>query len=324
MIVVTGASGFIGSALISQLNEEGHGRDIIVVDDFYKDHKEVNLRNKIIRDWIHRDIFLPWFEKSLSSVTAVIHIGARTDTTEQDEAIFKELNIDYSEKIWQFCTAGNIPLIYASSAATYGDGQLGFSDDDALTTKLKALNPYGRSKLIFDQWVLKQKKTPPRWYGLRFFNVFGPNEYHKGRMASVVFHAFKQIMSSGEMKLFRSHNPDYKDGEQIRDFIYVKDVVRIISDLLHNEKTPSGIYNLGTGTARTFNDLVTAIFKSMDMDARISYIDTPQDIRDAYQYYTQADMSKLESAGIRLDFESLEDSVADYVTNYLQPGFVHW
>jgi ADP-L-glycero-D-manno-heptose 6-epimerase len=324
MIIVTGASGFIGSALIKMLNDEGHGRDIIVVDDFYKDYKEINLKGKIIRDWIHRDIFLPWFEKSLHSVKAVIHMGARTDTAEQDETLFKRLNIDYSKEIWRLCTKGNIPLIYASSAATYGDGQLGFSDNDELTPKLKALNPYGRSKLAFDQWILGQKEAPPRWYGLRFFNVFGPNEYHKGRMASVVYHAYKQIMAHGEMKLFRSHNPDFKDGEQIRDFVYVKDVVRIINDLLNKTETPSGIYNLGTGQARTFNDLVGAIFKSLKMESRISYIDTPEDIRAAYQYYTQAEMGKLEKAGIDLNFGTLEDSVKDYVINHLHPGYLFW
>lgn len=324
MIIITGASGFIGSALISQLNEHGHGFDLIVVDDFYKDYKEVNLRSKIIRDWIHRDIFLEWFEKSKKNVTAVIHIGARTDTAEQDVALFDRLNVEYSKRIWNICTDAQIPLIYASSAATYGDGSHGFSDADELTPKLSALNPYGRSKLEFDNWVLSQKKTPPRWYGLRFFNVFGPNEYHKGRMASVVYHAFKQIRETGKMRLFRSHRDDYKDGEQSRDFIYVKDVVRIIEDLLNGVDLESGIYNLGTGTSRTFNDLVKAIFKSMDLKPNIEYIDTPEDIREAYQYFTEADMSKLTSIGIDTKFAPLEENVDDYVKQYLQPGYVIW
>lgn len=324
MIIITGASGFIGSALVRQLNDHGHGFDLIVVDDFYKDYKDDNLKGKIIRDWIHRDIFLAWFEKSQNNVDAVIHMGARTDTAEQDSEIFDKLNVNYSKEIWRICCIANIPLIYASSAATYGDGKQGFTDADEVTPKLSALNPYGRSKLEFDQWVLQQDRTPPRWYGLRFFNVFGPNEYHKSRMASVVFHAFKQIKSTGKMKLFRSHHEDFKDGEQQRDFVYVKDVVRIIEDLLNGKNLKSGIYNLGTGQCRTFNDLVMAIFKSLGLKPDIDYIDTPEDIRDAYQYYTQADMSKLDSIGVNVDFAKLEASVDDYVQNHLEPGYLHW
>ena len=324
MIVITGAFGFIGSALVQHLNDHGHGFDLIVVDDFYKDYKEPNLQDKIIREWIHRDIFLPWFEKSAKNVDLVIHMGARTDTAEQDVALFDKLNVDYSKEIWRICTEAQIPLIYASSAATYGDGRKGFSDDDALTPKLKALNPYGDSKLQFDNWVLKQKDTPPRWYGLRFFNVFGPNEYHKKRMASVVFHAFKQITQTGEMKLFRSHWDEYEDGHQMRDFIYIKDVVEVIRQLLHKEDTPPGIYNLGTGTARTFLDLVGAIFNAMGKDQHISFIDTPEDIRAAYQYYTQADMSKWKKTDIDVHFKDLEVNVEDYVKSYLIPGMKIW
>lgn len=324
MIIITGASGFIGSALVRQLNDSGHGFDLIVVDDFYKDYKEDNLRDKIIRDWIHRDIFLPWFEKSKNIITGVIHLGARTDTAEQDKEIFDRLNVNYSKEIWRICTEGQIPLIYASSAATYGDGTKGFSDDHKLTADLEALNPYGHSKLEFDQWVLKQKETPPRWYGLRFFNVFGPNEYHKGRMASVVYHAFQQIQATQEMKLFRSHREDFKDGEQKRDFIYIKEVTRVIEQLFNDQEAPSGIYNLGTGKARTFNDLVAAIFKALDRPSKISFIDTPEDIREAYQYFTEADMSKWKKTNVSVKFDPLEESVKEYVTEYLKPGYKHW
>jgi len=319
MIVITGASGFIGSALVGFLNEKGHGFDLIVVDDFYKDYKDANLNGKIIREWIHRDIFLPWFKKSHSNIDLVIHLGARTDTTEKDSSIFDQLNVNYSKTIWSICTEHDIPLIYASSAATYGDGQFGFSDDNELTSKLSTLNPYGESKLEFDRWVLSQKDTPPRWYGIRFFNVFGPNEYHKKRMASVVFHAYRQITETGEMNLFRSHRDDYKNGHQRRDFIYVKDVANTIFQLMES-KSDSGIYNLGTGQSRTFLDLVGAIFQSLRIKPAIGFIDTPEDIRESYQYFTEADMSSWEKTDVNFDFEPLEVSVKDYVQKYLYRG----
>ncbi|MDX1685453.1 MAG: ADP-glyceromanno-heptose 6-epimerase, partial [Saprospiraceae bacterium] len=318
------ALGFIGSALIRELNKRESGYDLVAVDDFYKDYKDPNLKGKNIREWIHRDIFIEWLDSTRKNVSAVIHMGARTDTAEQDKAIFDRLNVKYSKEIWRICTEEKIPLIYASSAATYGDGSEGFSDEHELTYTLEALNPYGRSKLEFDQWVLKQEDRPPRWYGLRFFNVFGPNEYHKGRMASVVYHAFKQIQETGEMKLFRSHREDYEDGEQKRDFIYIKDVVRIIVDLLNDKSAPSGIYNLGTGKARTFNDLVAAIFQALGQEKKISFIDTPEDIREAYQYYTQADMSKWDQTGVDVSTKRMEESVEDYVKNYLAAGYKVW
>ena len=319
MIVVTGAAGFIGSCMVARLNEAGLYRDVIVVDDFYKDRKDNNLRGKFIREWVHRDIFLNWFEQVPGLIKSVIHLGARTDTTEQDKTIFDSLNVDYSKNLWNLCTKYNIPFIYASSVATYGDGNMGYSDDHRVVPSLKPLNPYGDSKQEFDQWVLKQKETPPFWAGIKFFNVYGPNEYHKGRMASVVYHAFQQIRQTGAMKLFRSHRPDFKDGEQQRDFIYVKDVVDVLFYLL-TAKPASAIYNLGTGKARSFLDLTNATFKSLGLEPQISFIDTPADIRDTYQYFTEADMGKLVKSGYDKPFTSLEDGVADYVKHYLTAG----
>ena len=315
MNVVTGAAGFIGSVLASRLNEIGR-EDIIVVDDFSNDEKNKNLEGKQYRKIIHRDEFFSWFDAHFEDVDFVLHIGARTDTTEFNHVIFDILNVEYSKQVWKRCTEHQIPLIYASSAATYGMGEYGYDDDHSIVEKLKPLNPYGESKNEFDKWVLKQSKTPPFWAGLKFFNVYGPNEYHKGRMASVIFHAFNQIDQTGKVKLFRSHNPKYKDGEQLRDFIYVKDLVDVILFLM--EKQPeSGLYNLGTGQARTFKDLVNATFAALKMKPEIEFIDTPEDIRDKYQYFTEANMTKLREAGYTWPFSSLEDGVKDYVCNYL-------
>jgi ADP-L-glycero-D-manno-heptose 6-epimerase len=315
MIIVTGAAGFIGSCLVSRLNEKDR-EDLILVDDFSDDKKNLNLEGKRYKQRIHRDDFVKWFSENAKSVEVVFHIGARTDTTEFDKAIFDKLNVNYSKDLWKICTENNIPLIYASSAATYGLGEYGYKDDHDIVSKLKPLNPYGESKNEFDKWVLSQKKTPSHWYGLKFFNVYGPNEYHKGRMASVIFHAFNQINANGGMKLFRSHNPEYKDGEQLRDFIYVKDVIEVCVFLW--EKLPApGLYNLGTGKARTFLALAQGTFKAMGKEENISFIDTPADIRDKYQYFTEADMTKLKNAGYKNDFYSLEDGIMDYVQNYL-------
>lgn len=318
MIIVTGAAGFIGSCMISRLNESGI-EDIIAVDEFETPAKLPNLEGKRIKQRVHRDELENWFRENGKSVNWVIHIGARTDTTEFDRSIFEKLNVSYSKMIWNFCSNHNVPLVYASSAATYGLGEKGYADDHAVIPELKPLNPYGDSKNEFDIWALQQDQTPPFWYGLKFFNVYGPNEYHKGRMASVIFHAHRQITATGAMKLFRSHNPDFKDGEQLRDFIYVKDLTDVIFFLITKHPT-SGIYNLGTGKARTFLDLVRATFKAMGKEEHISFIDTPEDIRDKYQYFTEADMNKLRNVGYALPFTSLEEGVEDYVTNYLQDG----
>lgn len=318
MIIVTGAAGFIGSCMISRLNESGID-DIIAVDEFDTPAKLPNLHGKRITQRVHRDELESWLRENGSNVKWIIHIGARTDTTEFDRSIFEKLNVSYSKMIWNFCTNGQVPLVYASSAATYGLGERGYADDHALIPELKPLNPYGDSKNEFDIWALQQSQTPPYWYGLKFFNVYGPNEYHKGRMASVIFHAHRQITATGAMKLFRSHHPDFKDGEQLRDFIYVKDLTDVIFFLI-TKHPGSGIYNLGTGKARTFLDLVRATFTAMGKEEHISFIDTPEDIRDKYQYFTEADMNKLRRAGYALPFTSLEEGVEDYVKNYLQSG----
>ncbi len=317
MIVVTGAMGFIGSCLINKLNKEGHEHNILVVDDFYKRHKEVNLDNKFIREWIHRDIFLEIFAKMPEQIDFVFHLGARTDTTEKDKKIFEKLNLNYSKNIWKICTEHQIPLIYASSAATYGNGEHGYKDDHKIVDKLKALNLYGQSKSDFDQWVLKQKKQPPFWAGLKFFNVYGPNEYHKKRMASVILHATRQIQKTGSMSLFKSHKKGIKNGAQQRDFVYVKDVVEVCY-FLYKKQKQSGLYNVGTGQARTFLDLANAIFKALNQKPSIQFIDTPVDIRKNYQYFTEADITKLRSIGYKKKFYSLEDGVKDYVKNYLK------
>ncbi len=318
MIIVTGAAGFIGSCLVGKLNNQGI-KEIGIVDDFSHPEKALNTRNKAFEVSIDRKEFADWFRKNNGLVEFVYHIGARTDTTEFNMSVFDELNLNYSKEIWKLCTAFNIPLVYASSAATYGDGSLGYTDDHNLIPKLQPLNPYGVSKNEFDKWVLSQEKTPPYWFGLKFFNVFGPNEYHKGRMASVVFHAYNQIRDTGSVKLFRSHNPDYPDGEQLRDFIYVKDVVDVLYFLM-NHQTNSGIYNLGTGKARTFLDLVNSVFTALGEDPSIEFIDTPIDIRDKYQYFTEAAMQKLHSIGYTKPFTPLEDGIREYVQEYLREG----
>jgi len=324
MIIITGAAGFIGSCLAKKLNDEGHSY-LTLVDDFSKKEKELNWSNKRFYKKIDRKKFIAWFKENAEHVRFLFHLGARTDTTEKDTAIFDELNFEYSQAIWNICAENEIPLIYASSAATYGLGENGYNDDHDIVKKLKPLNPYGVSKNQFDDWVLGEKQFPPYWTGLKFFNVYGPNEYHKGRMASVIFHTVNQINETGGMKLFRSHKDGIEDGHQKRDFIYVKDVVNVCYFLFDKwrmrkeESLPeNGLYNLGTGTARTFLDLATNTFKAMGLKPNISFIDTPADIRDTYQYFTEANMEKLKKAGYKNDFYSLEKGIKDYVENYLK------
>jgi len=374
VIVVTGAAGFIGSYFTGYLNRKGY-ENLLLVDEFDDETKELNLLGKKWMARVERDNLIDWLSTERPDVDFFFHLGARTDTTEFDYSIHEKLNVEYSKDVWNYCTYHTIPLIYASSAATYGAGELGYKDDHDMVEKLRPLNPYGVSKNEFDKWAILQSQkskaksqntaltiddsrftpdrqsasgsgtsdsrltthdsrlqNPPFWAGLKFFNVYGPNEYHKDRMASVVFHAFKQIQATGKVKLFRSHRPDFKDGEQLRDFIYVEDVAKVMFWMMQqfgNQKTDvrrqtsdhraptSGIYNLGTGKARTFNDLVCAIYQSLGLHSQIEYIDTPQDIRENYQYFTEADMTKLSSAGFKELFYSLEKGVEDYVQKFL-------
>jgi len=346
-IVVTGAAGFIGSCMVSYLNQQGF-ENLILVDEFDDEEKELNLLHKKYLVRVEREDFFDWVQREKPAVDFVFHLGARTDTTEFDYAIHQHLNVEYSQKIWNYCTVNNISLVYASSAATYGEGELGYDDNHEIIEQLHPLNPYGISKNEFDKWVLHQKDHPPFWAGLKFFNVYGPNEYHKARMASMIFHSFNQIKQNGKVKLFRSHREGYEDGEQLRDFIYVKDVIAVCYWLMeesmnrqssdvsrqssdvsrqfgtHNSglttqdsRLTSAIYNLGTGEARTFNDLAKATFTGLNLQPQIEYIDTPEDIRDKYQYFTEASMDKLKAAGYTKEFYSLESGVDDYVRNYL-------
>ena len=318
MIVVTGAAGFIGSCLVGRLNRDGY-KAVVAVDEFESPEKNKNLEGKSLLQKIDRRHFFEWLKVNQRQVEFIFHLGARTDTTEFDKVLLWQLNTEYSRDLFLLCAEYQIPLVYASSAATYGLGEAGYEDDESKLDLLKPLNPYGESKNEFDKWVLTQQGTPFFWAGLKFFNVYGPNEYHKGRMASVVFHAFNQIRQSGKMKLFKSHDAGYKDGEQKRDFVYVKDVTDVCIFLMHHRKN-SGIYNLGSGTARTFKDLALAVFQSLGTAPQIEFIPTPEDIRDKYQYFTEARMEKLKATGYPGNFTSLEDGIKEYVTVYLERG----
>ncbi|MBN1340192.1 MAG: ADP-glyceromanno-heptose 6-epimerase [Bacteroidales bacterium] len=315
MIVITGAAGFIGSCLTNKMNNKGH-KDLVVVDDFSRIEKRGNIENKAVRKKVHRDDFFKWLAIHHSGISFIFHIGARTDTAEFRSEVLDKLNLSYTKGIWNACTKYGIPLIYASSAATYGAGELGYIDDHILIPSLKPLNPYGISKNEADKWVLTQKDTPPYWAGIKFFNVFGPNEYHKGRMASVIFHAYRQIRETGKVRLFRSHHPGFEDGKQLRDFIYVKDVIDVLYFLM--KKQPgNGIFNLGTGRARSFLDLAGSVFRSLKIPENIEFIDTPEDIREKYQYFTEAVMEKLRNVGYDNPFYTLEDGIEEYVNEFL-------
>lgn len=320
MIVVTGAAGFIGSCVVSKLNREGE-TDIIAVDVLRKNDKWKNLRNLNFVDYLDREQLFDYLEAS-ADIEAIIHMGACSATTETDTSYLMENNYRYTLKLARYCLEREVRFIYASSAATYGDGSNGIDDDESKLPNLQPMNMYGYSKHLFDLKALREGWLD-RFAGLKFFNVYGPNEYHKGDMSSVVFKAFNQIKSNGFVKLFKSHRPDFEDGQQKRDFVYVMDAINMVWFFLKNPKI-GGIFNAGTGRARTFNDLVFATFEAMGRKPNIVYIDMPVEIRDRYQYFTEAKMDKLMGSGYEAPFHSLEEGIADYVKNYLMKDFSHF
>lgn len=317
MILLTGAAGFIGSCMLSHLLEQNES--VLIMDRFDYLSKHNNWQGKRFIKKVERKLFFSSLESlEQEPISAIIHLGARTDTACQDWSLLEKLNLNFSKQLWRYATQKKIPFLYASSAATYGNGELGFQDNHDTIPLLSPLNLYGKSKQDFDLWALEQKDCPPRWYGFKFFNVYGANEYHKGRMASVIWHTFQQIKKTGEMKLFRSHHADFKDGEQQRDFIYVKDVLHTLFHFLSDTDCKNGIYNLGTGKARTFYDLASSVFKALNRSVCISFIDTPLDIRDTYQYFTEGDMKKMSSQYKSVSsFYTLEDGIQEYVQKYL-------
>ena len=324
MWIVTGATGFIGSALVWELNAR-RAKDLLLVSDHVPPSERPGvLRGREYTEFILADRLFDWLgdPSQAHQVEGVFHIGACSSTTEMDEAYLQRNNVEYTQRLWEFCARKKKPFIYASSAATYGDGRQGF-DDATDFSALKPLNPYGWSKLKFDQWAARQSETPPRWYGLRYFNVYGPNEYHKGDQASVVHKAFRQIRESGKLKLFRSHDPRYRDGEQLRDFVYVKDVTRWMVEILEKPAMASGVYNMGTGQARTWLDLARATFAAMGKPMEIEWIDIPPNIRNQYQYFTEAKMDRLLGQGLSRPEWPLERGVEDYVKNYLEKADPH-
>lgn len=325
MIIVTGGAGFIGSCIVRMLNDLNLS-DIVIVDNIASTDKWMNLRNKKFNEYINREDFLGRLSEFSGKVSHVIHMGACSATTEKDFDFLYKNNFEFTKVLWRFCAENGSSFIYASSAATYGDGTKGF-DDNADIKKLEPLNGYGYSKQLFDLWAEKEivsgRKLPPQHAGFKFFNVYGPNEYFKGSMASVIFHSFNKITATGEMELFKSYNADYKDGWQLRDFVYVKDVCRVINFVIENPKV-SGLFNLGTGTARSFYDLAVATFVAMGLEPRIKFIDMPLSLREKYQYYTKAEMQKLYDAGYTKKFYTLEEGARDYVQNYLMQGKAIW
>jgi len=322
MIIITGGAGMIGSMIAWHLNTKLGRDDLVIVDHITHPEQWQNLVHRKYVSYLDKDHLLDLLE-NYDNITAIIHMGAISATTETDFNKLVADNIHYSQDLWTWCAEHNVPFFYASSAATYGDGSNGY--DDASIDNLRPLNGYGYSKHFFDQWVLKQiaenQPTPPAWAGFKFFNVYGPNEYHKGRMASVAFHTFNQFNETGTMKLFKGTKEDVADGMQMRDFVYVKDCAAIVAHFLEaafgSNPAPSAIYNIGTGQARSFKDLATNVMSSMGKTPHITYIDMPEDLRGKYQYFTEANMAKLRAAGYSVPFHSLESGVKDYMQNYL-------
>lgn len=321
MIIVTGGAGFIGSCIVKELNNRGIV-DIVIVDNLGRTEKWKNLRNLKYKTFIHKSVFLQELE-NLSNVELIIHMGACSSTTEQDADYLMNNNFMYSKKIYDWCTRRKCRLIYASSAAVYGNGEYGY--DDSKTDEYMPLNMYGYTKKLFDQYVNASKSSTAQvqCVGLRFFNVFGPNEYHKATMASVVFHSYNQIKKDGKVKLFKSYRKDYKDGEQLRDFVYVRDVVSVVMFFFENAML-SGIYNVGTGKAETFKALAKAVFAALKKDDNIEYIDMPEGLAAKYQYYTEADLKRLRACGYKNKFMSLKDSVKEYVLSYLEKKYKNY
>jgi len=320
MIILTGGAGMIGSIIAWHLNTILNEDQFVIVDEIHEKEQEQNISKRKFIDYIEKKDF-DKFLKSADKVSAVIHMGAISATTETNFNNLLNCNIRFSQMLWHFCASKNIPFIYASSAATYGDGESGYTDNESTLSQLSPLNPYGYSKHFFDRWVQNEIKTkqliPPQWCGLKFFNVYGPNEYHKNRMASVVLHAFEQFKQDGQIKLFKSHRPDYHDGMQLRDFIYVKDAVNFVIFFLKNNNI-SGLFNVGTGRAGSFKELAESVIHNVEGEnSDIKYIDMPNDLRNKYQYYTQANLDKIESLGFDLKLNTLKEGVTDYVQNYL-------
>ncbi|HSG93488.1 MAG TPA: ADP-glyceromanno-heptose 6-epimerase [Methylotenera sp.] len=321
MIVITGGAGMIGSIIAWHINTRLGRDDLVIVDRITHESQWQNLAHREYAQYLDKDQLMPWLE-TRDDIECIIHMGAISATTERDFNKLVEANIHYSQNLWSWCAQHKVPFFYASSAATYGDGNLGYNDADI--NNLRPLNGYGYSKHFFDQWALRQVNnglpTPPSWAGFKFFNVYGPNEYHKERMASVAFHTFNQFSQTGTMKLFKGTKAGVEDGMQMRDFVYVKDAAAVVAHFLNAsliKPAPSGIYNIGTGQARSFKDLAVAVMTSMAYEPKITYVDMPEDLQGKYQYFTQANMNKLRDAGYNLPFTSLEDGVRDYVQNYL-------
>lgn len=318
-VIVTGGAGFIGSCIVRTLNDRGI-TDIIIVDNIASTEKWLNLRNKKYTEYVPRSGFLERLLKDdFGEISGIIHMGACSSTTETDFDYLWKNNVEFTKSIWKYCANKHIPMIYASSAATYGDGACGF-DDRCDINILRPLNGYGYSKQVFDQWSLKQCEKPSQYVGLKFFNVYGPNEYCKGSMASMVYHGYKQLKANGIIKLFKSENPKYADGGQLRDFVYVKDICDVIAYFMEHSEY-SGIYNVGTGRAQSFCELVSSVFIALGMEPQIEYIDMPEHLKAKYQYYTKAEISKLRGIGYDKEFMTVSEGVRDYVINHLDEGF---
>ncbi|MGD9639816.1 MAG: ADP-glyceromanno-heptose 6-epimerase [Synergistaceae bacterium] len=316
--IVTGGAGFIGSCIVRLLNDIGYS-DIIIVDNIASTEKWKNISNKSFCEYLHKDRLFEILP-SLKDVTHIIHMGACSSTTEKNFDYLYRNNFDYSRRLWEYCTKEGLSFIYASSAATYGDGSLGFSDNIEIKNLLP-LNGYGYSKQIFDLWAEKQVDKPKQYVGMKFFNVYGPNEYFKGTMASVIYHAYNSVINKGKIQLFRSYKKEYADGEQKRDFLYIKDLCNIVKYFISRPDI-SGLFNIGTGKAETFNRLAESVFKALDMTHNIEYIEMPESIRSKYQYYTAADIKKLRLVGYGNRFYDLENGAEDYIKNYLEKEFL--